>query len=119
MEDTKLRGPADATTEAFDNGEAAGNLPLVSLPDTEMEGGSDPLAVALVAAEKQTIMREQAMRIQANEARSGHQLQDSVGKKLLFDQAGEWAACVGGIGQIVSGGCAKTLWAGSSRWNGW
>ncbi len=92
--DTKLRGPADATTEAFDSGEAADNLPFVSLPDTEMEGGSDPLAVALVAAEKQTIMREQAMRIQANEARSGHHLQDSVGKKLLLDQAGEWVACV-------------------------
>ena len=46
----KLRGPADATTEAFDSGEAADNLPFVSLPDTEMEGGSVPLAVALVAA---------------------------------------------------------------------
>ena len=118
MGDTKLRGPADATTEAFDNGEAAGNLPLVSLPDTEMEGGSDPLAVALVAAEKQTIMREQAMRIQANEARSGHQLQDSVGKKLLFDQAGEWAACVGKLCKLsaedVQRRCGQALRGGTA-----
>ena len=79
--DTKLRGPADATTEAIDAGEAADNLPFISLPDTEMEGGSDPLAVALVAAEKQTIMKEQAMRIQANETKSGHHLQDAIGKQ--------------------------------------
>ena len=56
--DTKLRGPADATSDAFDSGEAADNLPFVSLPDTEMEGGDDPLALAMIAAEKQTIMKE-------------------------------------------------------------
>ena len=44
--DTKLRGPADATTEAFGSGEAADNIAVRSLPDTEMEGGSDPLPVA-------------------------------------------------------------------------
>ena len=68
--DTKLRGPADATSGAFDSGEAADNLPFVSLPDTEMEGGDDPLALAMIAAEKQTIMKEQALRTQANEATS-------------------------------------------------
>ena len=49
-------------------------MPFVSLPDTEMEGGDDPLALAMIAAEKQTIMKEQALRIQANEAKSGHHL---------------------------------------------
>ena len=81
--DTKLRGPADATSGAFDSGEAADNLPFVSLPDTEMEGGDDPLALAMIAAEKQTIMKEQALRIQANEAKSGHHLQDTIITMLL------------------------------------
>ena len=90
--DTKYRGPADATTGAFESGEAVENLPFVSLPDTVMEGGSDPVALAMVAAEKQVIMKEQALRIQANEAKSGHHLQDSVGKKLLLEQAEQWAA---------------------------
>ena len=60
-----------------------------------MEGGSDPVAVALVAAEKQKITKEQAMRFDANEAKSGNHLQDSLGKRMLLDQAGEWPACVG------------------------
>ena len=81
--DTKLRGPTDATSGAFDSGEAADNLPFVSLPDTEMEGGDDPLALAIIAAEKQTIMKEQALRIQANEAKSGHHLQDTIITMLL------------------------------------
>ena len=79
--DMKLRGLADATSGAFDSGEAADNLPFVSLPDTEMEGGDDPLALAMIAAEKQTIMKEQALRIQANEAKSGHYLQDTTLRK--------------------------------------
>ena len=32
-----------------------------------------------------TFMKEQALRIQANAARSAHQLQDSIGKKILLD----------------------------------
>ena len=76
--DTKLRGPADATSGAFDSGEAADNLPFVSLPDTEMEGGDDPQSLAMVTADNQTIMNEQALRIQANEAKSGHHLQDAI-----------------------------------------
>ena len=83
--DTKLRGPADATSGAFDSGEAADNLPFVSLPDTEMEGGDDPLALAMIATEKQTILKEQALRIQANEAKSGHHLQDAVVRGYEYD----------------------------------
>ena len=59
-----------------------------------MEGGSDPLALALVAAEKQTIMKEQAMRIHANEAKSGHNLQAThtfVGKPL--DERNDECTC--------------------------
>ena len=48
-----------------------------------MEGGDDPLALAITAAEKQTIMKEQALRIQAKEAKSGHQLQDTIIIMLL------------------------------------
>ena len=70
---SKVRGIADATTEAFDNGEAAVNLPFVSFPDTEMQGFSGPSAVALVTAKTQSIMIEQALRIQGNETRSGVQ----------------------------------------------
>ena len=66
-----------------------------------MDSGHDPLALALIAAEKQTIMKEQALRIQANEAKSGHQLQDSVGKKLLNEQATQWTECVGKLSKIT------------------
>ena len=52
------------------------------------------MALAMIAAEKQVIMKEQALRIQANEAKSGHHLEDSVGKKLLLEQAEQWATCV-------------------------
>ena len=72
---------ADATSGAFDSGEVADKLPFVSLPDTEMDGGDDPLALAMIIAEKQTVMKEQALRIQANEAKSGHHLQDVVERR--------------------------------------
>ena len=36
--ETKLRGPADETEDVQVSGEAAENLPYVSLPDTAMEG---------------------------------------------------------------------------------
>ena len=111
--DTKLRGPADATSAAFDSGEAADNLPFVSLPDTEMEGGDDPLALAMIAAEKQTIMKEQALRIQTNEAKSGHHLQDAVGKKLLLEQAEQWASSVKRLSKLstvdVQRRCGRAL----------
>ena len=68
--ETKYRGPADATSGAQDSGEASENLPFVSLPDTDLEAGSDPHALAAIAAEKQEIMKEQAMRITHNEARA-------------------------------------------------
>ena len=58
-------------------------MPFISLPGTEMEGGDDPLALAVIAAERLTAMKEQALRIQANEAKIGHHLQDNAGKKLL------------------------------------
>ena len=57
---------------------------------------NDPRALAAIAVEKQAIMREQAQRIQYNEARSGgHGMKDEVGKQVLREQAQEWKDQVG------------------------
>ena len=93
--ETKLPGPADATEAAQATGEAAENLPYVSLPDTATECENDPRALVAIAVEKQAIMREQAQRIQYNEARSGHGMKDEVGKQVLREQAQEWKDQVG------------------------
>ncbi|MDA8583317.1 hypothetical protein N9L68_03765 [bacterium] len=53
-------------------------MPYISLPETDMEGGDDSLALAMVASEKHTSMKGQALRIQAKEAKSGHHLQGTI-----------------------------------------
>ena len=104
--ETKYRGPADATSGAQESGEAAENVPYVSLPDTDIEASSDPHALAAVAAEKQEIMKEQAMRIARNEANAngdgGGKMVDRVGRELLKEEAGSWEATAQNIASKIS-----------------
>ncbi len=105
--DTKYRGPADATSDALETGEAKENLPYVSLPDTEMEGCGDKMALAAVAAEKQLVMKDTAKRNAKHEASSGHNLRDTIGDGLLKDQAREWQANIKSLAKLSAAGVTQ------------